>query len=73
MATDKGTTRPGFVSRNGQIVIRKTGARGSDHLQYVYELECNRCGHHYGANGSDIHDRKCPKCDRSAQPGLPLD
>lgn len=31
-------------------------------MQKVYLLACKRCGFLYGANGSDIHDRKCPQC-----------
>ena len=53
---------PGFKNRNEQTVIRNTGKAGTDYLQYVYEMKCQVCGHHYGANGSDIHLRKCPSC-----------
>jgi hypothetical protein len=65
-----GTTNPGFVNRNGQVVIRNTGNPGSDHLQSIYQLACSRCGHVYGANGSDIHIRRCPNC-QDGKPGLP--
>jgi predicted Zn-ribbon and HTH transcriptional regulator len=44
----------------------------TDHNQFVYQLACSKCGHNYGANGSDIHSRRCPKCD-GGLPGLPLD
>lgn len=57
-----GTTRPGYVNRNGQVVIRDTGLPGTDHLQRIYQLGCSACGHVYGANGSDIHLRNCPRC-----------
>lgn len=60
------TTRTGYVNRNGQIVIRNTGAPGTDNNQYVYQLACSHCGHAYGANGSDIHLRLCPKCQSGA-------
>lgn len=63
------TTTPGFRNRNDQTVIRGTDIPGTDHNQYVYELKCGRCGLHYGANGSDIHLRRCPGCDGGA-PGL---
>jgi Zn finger protein HypA/HybF involved in hydrogenase expression len=63
------TTATGFVSANGQVVIRNTGLAGSDHLQHVYQLGCSHCGHVYGANGTDIHLRRCPKCQGGA-PGL---
>ena len=58
----KGTTTPGYVNRNLQEVIARTEQAGSDHGQRVYLLRCARCGYQYGANGSDIFQRKCPKC-----------
>ncbi|WP_206678056.1 hypothetical protein [Martelella limonii] len=63
------TTRPGYRNRNGQIVIADTGLPGTDHNQRIYQLCCGRCGHNYGANGSDIHLRRCPACD-GGKPGL---
>ena len=68
----KGTTAIGFVSHRDQEVISATALRGTDHNARVYELKCRRCGHHYGANGTDIHDRKCPQC-QSGRPGLQLE
>jgi Zn finger protein HypA/HybF involved in hydrogenase expression len=35
-------------------------------MQYVYQMGCSECGTVYGANGSDIHIRKCPKCQGGA-------
>jgi hypothetical protein len=67
----KNTTQTGYVNKNGQRVIRPTNLQGTDHLQYVYALKCGKCGHEYGANGSDIWLRKCPKC-QGGRPGLPL-
>jgi hypothetical protein len=69
--TDKGTTVTGYVNSNGQVTIRDTQLPGTDHLQHIYQLACSHCGHDYGANGSDIHDRKCPKC-QGGKPGLSL-
>lgn len=69
--TSRGTTQIGFVNPHGQVTVRNTGAPGSDHLQYVYQLSCSHCGCVYGANGSDIHERKCPAC-QGDRPGLPL-
>jgi len=64
------TTHPGYVNEpHGQEVIRNTGLHGTDKNQYVYQLGCSHCGHIYGANGSDIFERKCPKC-QGGQPGL---
>lgn len=65
------TIEPAFINQNGQITIRNTGLFGTDHNQYVYQLACSHCGHVYGANGSDIHERKCPAC-QSGRPGLKL-
>ena len=65
------TTVPGFRNRNGQTVIRGTGLPGNDHNQRIYELKCGNCGHRYGANGSDIWQRRCPSCD-VGRPGLSL-
>ena len=67
----RSTTEPGFVNTNGQITIRNTGMPGTDHNQYVYQIACSGCGHVYGANGSDIHERKCPQC-QSGRLGLSL-
>ena len=65
------TTAPGYVNRNSQIVIRDTGLPGTDHGQRVYVLHCSKCDHVYGANGSDIHERKCP--NDGGRPGLVYD
>lgn len=71
MRKPKGTTKIGYVNPHKQVVIRNTGKPGSDHNQKIYLLACSRCGHLYGANGSDIFERKCPKpdCGRG-KPGL---
>ncbi len=66
------TTRRGYVNKNGQVVIRNTRLPGSERGQTVYQLGCSVCGHVYGANGSDIHLRRCPMHDRGA-PGLPYE
>lgn len=62
------TTQPDYVNCNSQVVIRNTNLPGTDHGQTIYQLACV-CGHVYGANGSDIFERKCPKCQGGA-PGL---
>jgi hypothetical protein len=68
MGTGKSpTTRIGYVNKNGQVVIRNTGLSGTDHGQAVYQLGCSHCGAVYGANGTDIHERKCPKCQDGRQ------
>ena len=64
-----GTTEIGYRNKNGQVVVMRTNRRGNDHNQYVYVLDCTKCGRRYGANGSDIWQRKCPGCG-GGQPGL---
>ena len=61
------TTKPGYMNRNQQAVVRGTGLPGTDHGQSIYVLRCGQCHYEYGANGSDIHIRKCPKCQGGAQ------
>jgi len=67
----KGTTEIGYLNPNGQIVIRDTGMPGTDKFQRIYQIACSKCGHNYGANGSDCHLRLCPKCQGGAD-GLRL-
>jgi hypothetical protein len=64
------TTDVGYENGNGQVVVKHTGLQGTDHLQYIYVLQCTKCGCEYGANGSDIHERRCPTC-QGGRPGLP--
>lgn len=77
MATSK--RQLGDINRNDQVLIARTDRPGTDHLQYVWVLVCARrlrsgdlCGHRYGANGSDFHQRKCPQCQGGAA-GLNID
>ena len=76
MGTSK--RQPGDINRNSQRLIAKTSEPGNDNNQYVWVVECTRtdphgeiCGHHYGVNGSDFFQRKCPLC-QGGRPGLPL-
>lgn len=62
----------GYVNRNHQEVILKTGLEGTGSHQRVYVLRCNDCGVNYGANGCDNHLRKCPHCG-GGRPGLSTD
>ena len=70
---DKGTTRAGFINPNQQQNLGRTQPpiKGTDYGQCVYIIQCTRCGLIYGANGSDIWERKCPKC-QGGNPGIPL-
>lgn len=60
----------GAVNRNAQQVLGHQGLKGTDHGQRAYGVHCQQCGHEYGANGSDLHERKCPACQEGA-PGIP--
>ena len=66
---DRGTTTPGYHNKHGQVVVRATDLPGNDHLQRIYVLRCGQCSNEYGANGSDIFQRRCPRCD-GGRPGL---
>ena len=59
---NKGTTVTGFINGNNQRNNGVTKYPGTDFNQMLYDMECLDCGHRYYANGSDIHIRKCPKC-----------
>ena len=77
--------QPGYINRNGQEVIRKVGASPNHEGQGNYELKCSECrdvpkckhlrahgcNHHYGSNGDDNWQRKCPGC-QGGKPGNPI-
>ena len=56
------STVVGYVNRNNQRNNGCTHEVGTDNNQKFYAMECLNCGHHYRANGTDIWQRKCPKC-----------
>lgn len=56
------TTITGYINKNNQRNNGKTDIPGTDYGQWFYDMECLNCGHKYYANGSDIWQRKCPKC-----------
>jgi hypothetical protein len=66
------TTRPGYRNSQAQDLIRKTGLAGTLPLQKVFVLRCGECGHEYGANGSEVHSRRCPAC-QGGPPGLSIE
>src|SRR5204863_3797327 len=68
-ASEPSTTAIGYENSNRQIVVRQTNLSGNLPGQRLYVLKCGKCGHQYGANGCDIHLRRCPSCD-GGQPGL---
>jgi hypothetical protein len=71
--SNKGTTRIGFINKNGQknLGCTEPPRAGTDHGQHIYIMECTKCGKRYGANGSDIFERKCCYCQKGAK-GLRL-
>ena len=60
------TVKIGYLNDNGQECQGHRGQAGTDHNQLAYRMECSQCGHIYGANGSDVHHRKCPECQGGA-------
>ena len=56
------STVTGYVNKNNQKNSGCTHEAGTDHNQKLYAMECLNCGYHYKANGTDIWQRKCPKC-----------
>jgi phage FluMu protein Com len=60
------TTQIGYVNRNKQRCCGQRGVEGTDFGQFTYRMECLKCGHIYGSNGSDIFERKCPNCQDGA-------
>ena len=60
----------GALNRNGQRCLGHQGVMGTDHGQKAYGVHCTECGHEYGANGSDLHERRCPAC-QGGTPGIP--
>jgi hypothetical protein len=66
------TTAPGFINRNSQEVVASTGRPSSSFRgQTVYKLKCRKCAGGYGANGCDIHLRRCPFC-QNGEAGEPI-
>ena len=61
------TTERGYVNVNGQRNDGCLNLVGTDHNQVLYRMRCTKCLAEYAANGSDIHHRKCPKCQNGAR------
>lgn len=66
------TTQKGYINRNQQCCEGHRGTQGNDHGQRSYKMRClvKNCGHKYGANGSDVFQRKCPRC-QGGREGIP--
>ena len=65
------TTQVDYVNSNQQKVHGTRHVQGTDNNQVAYKIECLACGEIYGANGSEIYRRKCPKC-QEGKPGIPF-
>lgn len=66
------TTAPGFVNPNHQEVVERTGFGSTSFAgQVIYRMRCRGCSMEYGANGCDIHARRCPGCQEGVA-GEPL-
>jgi len=63
------TTTVGHINRNNQKVHGTRDIGGTDSVPRSYKLECleEDCRHKYGANGADIIQRKCPKCQGGSE------
>lgn len=56
------STETGFININNQRNNGRTDIEGTDNLQWFYDMECLNCGQTYRANGTNIYEKKCPKC-----------
>ncbi|MUK51511.1 hypothetical protein [Aliivibrio fischeri] len=65
------TTRIGYINKNNQLNNGTRGIKGTDHCQVAYKMKClsPSCLYEYGANGTDVFHRKCPKC-QNGNPGI---
>jgi hypothetical protein len=65
------TTQIGFLNKHQQLCTGHRGVAGTDRGQVSYRMLCMQasCGLAYGANGTDVFQRKCPHCQGGA-PGL---
>ena len=67
------TTQIGYVNRNKQRCEGTRGVAGTDHGALAYKMVCLNgvCKHVYGSNGTQVFERKCPKC-QNGLPGIPF-
>ncbi|MXY53356.1 MAG: hypothetical protein F4Y86_12645 [Gammaproteobacteria bacterium] len=59
----------GATNHNSQKCLGHRKRPGNLRGQFAYKVECLCCGHVYGANGCDMHERKCPYC-QGGEPGI---
>jgi hypothetical protein len=63
------TTIIDFVNNNCQKCHGTLFVEGNDFNAWAYRIECLHCGYVYGANGGDVWERHCPKC-QNGKPGI---
>ncbi len=51
-----------YINKNDQKNLGKTNNPGMDNNQWFYKMQCLKCSKKYFANGTDIWQRKCPRC-----------
>lgn len=56
------STETGYVNKNNQKNLGVTNQQGTDYNQKFYNMQCLNCNYRYFSNGTDIWQRKCPKC-----------
>ena len=56
------STNEGYINRNNQENQGKLNEEGTLRGQSAYQIKCLNCEFVYKANGCDIFQRKCPKC-----------
>ena len=58
------STQIGYINNNNQRNNGRSTELGTDYGQWFYYMECLNvdCGHKYLANGTNIYEKKCPKC-----------
>lgn len=62
-------TVAGYTNRNNQTNLGRTDKRGTNPTNWLYKMRCEECLCEYFANGSDIHEKKCPACQGGANTG----
>ena len=62
-------TVAGYMNRNNQVNLGRTNMRGTNPTNWLYQMRCQECLHEYYANGSDIHEKKCPACQGGTDTG----
>lgn len=56
----------GAINKNGQLCLGSRQVRGTDHNALSFKMRCMHCDYVYGANGTDVFQRKCPRCQQGA-------